>query len=119
MKTAQLKIMVGWLIGLSLVSTLLVVVLLINVLSLNKRVRSLSPSSNDSSQLSNLQSSVNALPTKINNSLLRAAGSSSSSQTLTCSGSLDVSLSPSIIGESLTNGGNSLDGTVPVDLTCD
>jgi len=93
-KASQLKVMIGWLIGLSLVSTVLVVVLLVNVLSLNKQVKSLSATSNqpvantsDSSQLSNLQSSVDNLTTTVNAIKLNTTTTVKPSSTLSCSGS--------------------------------
>jgi aspartate-semialdehyde dehydrogenase len=117
MKTSQLKIMLGWLIGIVSACVVLLVIVLINQLSINKQLKSLDANSlqtasgSDASQLTDLQKSVDALSAKVQ------APSLSSSTSLTCTGTLNQNLtgSSNSIG-SFTN--LSLSGTTPIDLTC-
>jgi signal transduction histidine kinase len=94
MKASQLKIMIGWLMVTSLISIVLVAVLLANVLSLDKQLKSLSASnnnqatsSNDGPQLSNLQTSVDNLSNTVNMIKINTSTTVKPSSMLTCSGS--------------------------------
>lgn len=117
MKASQLKIVLGWLIGIVAVCVVLLVVVLFNQLSIKKQLRSLNATSlqsspaSDTAELSNLQKSVDALSTKVQ------APTITPSTSLTCTGTLnqDLTGSSSSIG-SFTN--LSLSGTTPIDLTC-
>lgn len=120
MKPSQLKVMLGWLIGIGLACMVLLVIVLVNQLSIHKQLKTLSDTSpqttasNDSSQLTALQNSVNDLPAKVG-----AAQSpvTSASTSMTCTGTLSQNLSGSAsqIG-SFTD--YSLSGSSPIDLTC-
>ena len=72
MKEADLKLMFNRLIALSILCLVLVTILLVNVLSLNKQIKTLSAGNNQSSaqgntnaSLSSLQSSVDSLSNTI------------------------------------------------------
>ena len=116
MKASQLKIMLGWLIGITTVCVMLLAVVLVNQLSINKRIRSLGSGSqaSDTSQLTSLQSSVDALSAKVGAS---SSPTVSPSTMMTCTGTLSQNLSGSAsqIG-SFTD--YSLSGSSPINLTC-
>jgi type II secretory pathway component PulC len=121
MKASQLKIMVGWLIGLSAICIVLLVLLMINVMSIKKQVNTLSdnttqptsssqqtssPTNSSSSQLTDIQNSLNTL--------IARPSPSSTSSSMTCSGLLSLSLSGLIID----NENISMNSSTPVSLNC-
>jgi hypothetical protein len=93
MKSSQLKIMLGWLIAIGLGCVVLLVILLVNVASLNKKVATLgsngpqTTASNDSSQLTALQSSIAGLTNTVNTIETNTTTTVKPSSTLSCSGS--------------------------------
>jgi hypothetical protein len=119
MKASQVKILLGWILALTILDLVVVVIVMINLGSVKMKVEHLNGGSSDSSQLSALQSSVSDLSSKV--SAIPTSSSSSSpspsSSELTCTGTLSQSLSGSAsqVG-SFTD--YDLSGSSPIDLTC-
>jgi len=94
MKEAHLKEMVGWLIALSIFWLVLVTVLIVNVISLNKQIKTLSAGNTQSSSqgntnasISSLQSSVDSLSSSINTIKINTSQVIKSTTSMTCMGS--------------------------------
>ncbi len=93
MKSSQLKVMLGWLIGIGVACVVLLVILLVNVLSISKQVKTLgadgsqTTANSDSSQLTALQTSVSGLTDTVNAIKLNTQTTVKPSSTLNCSGS--------------------------------
>lgn len=119
MKASQVKLLLGWILAISILNLVVIVIVMINLGSVKLKVEHLNGGSSDSSQLSALQSSVSDLTSKI--SAIPTTSSSSSpsllSKEMTCTGTLSQSLSGSAsqVG-SFTE--YNLSGSSPIDLTC-
>lgn len=118
MKTSQFKLLLGWILALTILNLVAIVIVMVNLGSVKMKVEKLNGGSSDSSQLSGLQSSLSDLSTKVNAiPTTPAAQPSLTSKELTCTGTLSQSLSGSAsqIG---TFTDYNLTGSSPINLTC-
>lgn len=120
MKPSQVKLLLGWILALSILNCLVVIIVMINLGSVKLKVENLNGGSADAAKLSSLQNSMSDLSSKLDSQSTQPAQpalSTSTSKELTCTGTLSQNLSGSAssVG-SFTD--YSLSGSSPLNLTC-
>jgi hypothetical protein len=116
MKASQVKLLLGWILAITILNFVVVVIVMINLGSVKMQVKNLNGGSSDKTQLSSIQSSVDGLTTTVNQ-LKPAIATVPTTTTLgketTCTGTLSLNLSGSIL-----NNYANFSSITPVNLTC-
>jgi hypothetical protein len=114
MKISQSQPMLGWILVLTVINSVMIIVTISSLGSLRAAVSNINGGSSDNDKLSNIQSSISDLSTKVSGSNPTTPVTSSTlSKETTCTGTLNMNLSGS-----LTSSYANLSSITPINLTC-
>jgi hypothetical protein len=115
MKASQVKLLLGWILAITILNFVVIVIVMINLGSVKMQVKNLNGGTSDKTQLSSIQSSVDGLNTTVSQlkPITAAPTTSTLSKETTCTGTLSLNLSGSIL-----NNYANFSSITPVNLTC-